>query len=343
MAIDIYTTRAMVNALRQDKPTGSFLLDTFFGRVETSDTEYIDIDVVKGNRKMSPFVSPRIEGVVVEDKGFTTNSYKPAYIKQKFVTSATELTESRTAGEALYGGKSPSQRGAEKLAEELLKHEDMVSRREEWMAAQLLTTGKVDVVGEGINQVVDFGLDATHKITLTTTDRWSDAGSAPLVDLAAWQKLMLKDSGMNPEILVGDTDAITALVNHASVKGLLDTRRIDMGMINPRELATGVVFWGTLITNGINLDIYSYTEWYTDDNGDDQALLPAGRLIMSSTRADFRRHYGAIKDLKAGLVAIPRFVKSWEVEDPSARFVLMQSAPLPAIHQVDALITAMVL
>ncbi len=340
MAIDIFTTRAMVPVLRQNKPVGRFLLDTLFGRVETSDTEYIDIDIVKGNRKMAPFVSPRVEGVVIEDRGFTTNSYKPAYIKQKFVTTAADVAESRVAGESLYGDNGAVNRSAEILAEELLEHEERVARREEWMAAQLLTTGKVDVVGEGINQVVDFGLDASHNITLSGTDLWSDAGSDPLGDLATWQKLILKDSGMNPDILIGDTDAISALVNHADVKDTLDTRRVDMGMINPRELAPGVVYWGNIISNGVNLDVYSYTEWYTDDSDVDQPIIPAGQVIMTSTRADFRRHYGAIKDLKAGLVAIPRFVKSWEEEDPSARFVLMQSAPLPAVHQIDALLTA---
>lgn len=342
MAIDIFKTRAMVSALRQDKPVGRFLLDTLFGKVETSESEYVDIDIVKGKRKMSPFVAPRVEGKVIESKGFTTNSYKPAYIKQKFVTEAAAILENRSAGEALYEAKSPEERAAEKLAEELVDHENMVSRREEWMAAQMLTSGTVNVVGEGINQVIDFGVDATHKITLSGTALWTDAASAPLANLATWQKIILKDSGINPNILIGGTDAITTLVNHADVKAVLDTRRINLGMIDPMELAPGVVYYGTILSNGVTVDVYSYDEWYTDDSDVDQPMIPAGKIIMTSTNADFRRHYGAIKDLKAGLAALPRFVKSWEQEDPSVRYVLMQSAPLPAIHQVDALVTATV-
>ena len=343
MAISIFETRAMVQALRQDKPVGRFLLDTLFSRVEMAATEHIDIDIVKGKRKMAPFVAPVVEGKVIESRGFTTNSYKPAYIKQKFVTEAAELVDNRVAGETIYGGLSPMERAAQKLAEELVEHENMISRREEWMAAQMLTSGTVSVVGEGINQVVDFGLDATHKITLTGTDLWSDTtNSDPLDDLATWQKLILKDSGVNPNILVGGTDAISKLITHPKVASALDTRRITLGMIDPTDLAPGVVYYGTLLANGVSLDVYSYDEWYTDDSDVDQPLIPAGKIILTSTNADFRRHYGAIKDLKAGLVAIPRFTKSWEEEDPSVRFVLMQSAPLPAIHQVDALVTATV-
>lgn len=342
MAVDIFSPRAMVGALRQDKPVGRFLLDTLFKKVEMSAAEHIDIDIIKGKRKMSPFVSPVVEGKVIAHQGFSTNSYKPAYIKQKFVTLASDILANRVAGEPIYFGKSPAERASETLAQELIDHENMISRREEWMAAQMLTTGAVSVIGDGINQVVDFQVDATHKITLTGTDLWTDALSAPLADLAAWQKMVLKDSGMNPDIIIGGSDAISALVGHADVKSTLDTRRIELGKIDPRELDPGVIYWGTIIANGVNLDVYSYDEWFTDDNDVDQPLIPAGKIVMTSTRADFRRHYGAIKDLKAGLNAIPRFVKSWEQEDPSARFVLMQSAPLPAIHQVDALIMATV-
>ena len=340
MSIDIFTTRAMSAALRQDKKANRFLLDLLFGRVEMSNAEYIDIDIVKGKRRIAPFVAPVVEGKAVESRGFTTNSYKPAYIKQKFATSADEILNNRSAGEAVYAMGTPAQRAAAKLAEELADHEDMVSRREEWMAAQALTSGKVSVVGEGINQVVDFQLDATHNVTLTGTDLWTDqTNSDPLSDLRTWIKLVLKDSGINPNVFIAGTDVIEALVNHPKVKDLLDTRRVDMGMIDPMELAPGVAYYGTLKSNGVTLDVYSYDEWYVDDNGDEQPMIPAGKFILTSTKADFRRHYGAIKDLKAGLMAMPRFVKSWENEDPSVRYVLMQSAPLPAPHQIDAVLT----
>ncbi|MCD6432959.1 MAG: major capsid protein [Sulfurimonas sp.] len=343
MAVDIFTSRAMMSALRQEKKAGQFILDLLFKRVETSDTEFVDIDIIKGKRRIAPFVSPRVEGKLVEDQGFTTNTYKPAYIKPKFATDASSLIENRTAGEVIYNGKTPAQRGAEVLAQELADAEDMIARREEWMAVQSLVTGTVDVVGEGINQNIDFQMDANHIITLSGGDLWSDTtNSSPLTKIKAWSRLIRKDSGINPNVLIGGAGAIDSLLAHPEIKDALDTRRIDLGMIDPQALPNGAVYYGTIKTTGTSIELYGYDEWYVDEAGTEQVMIPDDKVILTSTNADFRRHYGAIKDLKA-LYAAPRFVKSWEQEDPSARFVLVQSAPLPAPHQIDAVLTAKVI
>ena len=46
--------------------------------------------------------------------------------------------------------------------------------------------------------------------------------------------------------------------------------------------------------------------------------------------------YGAIFDKKAGLEALPRFLKMWDIEDPSATLVQTQSAPLPLPLKINA-------
>jgi len=79
-------------------------------------------------------------------------------------------------------------------------------------------------------------------------------------------------------------------------------------------------------------------EWYVDDNDIDQPMIPDNKVIVTSSKADARRHYGAIKDKKAGFAAVPRFPKIWDEEDPAAEFLMVQSAPLPAFHQIDAVV-----
>ena len=70
-------------------------------------------------------------------------------------------------------------------------------------------------------------------------------------------------------------------------------------------------------------------------------MIPLNKVWIGSTNAKNTRLYGAIKDLKA-LAAMPRFAKSWEEEDPSARYLMMQSAPLVALNQPDAFVSAVV-
>ncbi len=342
--IDMFKTRLMLRAMEQMLPVRTFLLVTFFNRTENSNSEYIDIDIVKGKRRLAPFVSPLMEGKVVERLGFTTNSYKPPYIKPKKITTAQDVL-TRLPGEAIYGGATtPAERAAQMLAKDLAELDEMITRREEWMAAQIMDTGAVHCVGDGIDQNVDFLMDASHKITLTGNDLWSSthANSQPLDDLKTWKRLIAKDSGMVPNIIVMGTDAADAFCKHSTVSGKLDYRRVDMGQIDPTALPNGATYLGFIKLDGLNCDLYTYEEYYTDDSGVTQPMVPLSKVWMGNKNARLVKHYGAIQDLKS-LVAVPRFPKSWEEEDPSARLVMVQSAPLPAMHQPDAFISAKVL
>ena len=112
----------------------------------------------------------------------------------------------------------------------------------------------------------------------------------------------------------------------------LDTRKIDLGIIAPSQLPNGVVYYGTLKEVGI--DVYGYEEWHFDGT-DETPLMPVDKVLLGSSSAKTRLAFGAIRDLGA-LMATEIFVKSWEQQDPSVRFVLMQSAPLPIPTQIDA-------
>ena len=343
MAVDIFTPRTMLRALNQENVAGNFLLDLLFPTIEVSDTKYVDIDIVKGDERLAPFVAPVVEGELVESQGFTTNTYEPPYIKPKFMTSAAQLINERSPGSAIYGGDTPGQRAAAKLTKEIQDGEKMIHRREEWMAAQGLTTGTITVSGKGIERVIDFGMAADHKVTLLTTDRWSDAGSDPLGDIRTWTRQISDDGDANADVLILGSGAADALLAHADVKDIMDNRRIIAGEINPALLAKGVIYHGIINVTGVNVDIYEYNGSYRDAAGDLQRFIALDRVVLTSTQADFRRNYAAIQDLEAGMVPLPIFVKSWEEKDPSGRVVLLQSAPLPAPHQIDAIVSAVVL
>ena len=342
MAIDIFNTRTMLAALEQMKRPKKFLLDTFFRETVTSDTKSVDIDIVKGKRRLAAFVNPVIAGKPVEKRGYSTNTYAPPYIKPKMITTAAELLD-RLPGEILYAGAmSPQDRAMIQLGKNLAELDEMITRREEWMAAQVLQTGSVSVVGEGVNDVVSFGMSGTHIITLTGDDLWSASTGTPMDDLRTWKRLVTKDSGLSPDTIVMGTAAVDAFLKHADVRNALDNRRIQLGQIDPTVFsALGVTYYGRL--NEIGADLYSYEEYYYDeDTSADVAMVDTKKVIMGSTQAYTRRQYGAIRDLEA-TASVPRFPKSWISKDPSGRIVQVQSAPLPSLHQSDAFLCAKVL
>ena len=339
--LPLFETRTMLDALEQSYPPKLFLRDTFFTRVETFQTEHIDIDVRKGKRRVAPYVHPRAEGKVVERIGFKTHTYKPPYIKEKMPTTAQDFL-TRNIGETVYGANDgPQQRAEKQLGKDLADMQDMILRREETQASELLQTGKVTIVGDGIDDVIDFVIESSHLPVLAGSDLWSHADSDPLKDLRHWKRLVVQDSGIVPTIAIFGADVIDAFIKNAKVQNVLDNRRIVMGQIDPNMLPNGVTYYGNV--KDVGLDIYTYDEWYVDPTTTvEMPMIGPKKVVMGSPQARTYRNYGAIQDLKATF-AVPMFPKSWETEDPSVRWLLLQSAPLLSLNQVDAFLCATVL
>ena len=71
-------------------------------------------------------------------------------------------------------------------------------------------------------------------------------------------------------------------------------------------------------------------------------MVPEDKALVIASGLRATIHYGVIQDIEAGNFATRVFAKTWTEEDPSARFLLVQSAPLPVVHHVDALLIATV-
>jgi len=349
MAVDLFETRTMMEVLETLKPVRTFFLDTFFKVSRTFNTESVDIDIIKGKRKLAPFVNPMREGKLVERRGYKTRTYKPPYIKPKMVTTAEDLLK-RQPGNIIYSPNTgPAQQASKQLGEDLASMDESITRREEWMASQALTTGQVHVIGDGVDDVIDFHMEASHLPVLTGTALWSDFDDAtPIDDLKTWRRLVAKDSGKSPSICLMGLEAYDNFMKCEQVigtatggKNVFDMRKINVGQIDPQLLPDGMTFIGTLTELG--LDIWTYEEWYVNDDDDiEYPLMPDNKILLGNPGARAKRLYGAIKDLDA-LAPTARFPKSWTTKDPAVRFAMIQSASLPAPLEIDAFLCATVL
>lgn len=78
-----YDTAVLAQVVPNLKRPQKFLLDKFFTNIVDPDSEYVKIDVDVGKRRLAPFVSPMVEGKLVEQRRYQTDTFKPAYIKDK--------------------------------------------------------------------------------------------------------------------------------------------------------------------------------------------------------------------------------------------------------------------
>lgn len=334
---DTYSTDFVMGVVQDMTVPKSALLDAFFDDIQTEESEEIHFDKLDGAKKLAPFVSPVVQGQIVQERGFTTKTFKPAYIKPKTPLDPTRPLR-RSAGEQIGGQLSASARADLILVQEMENHLQMIRNRMEWMAAQILRTGKVTISGEGYQEVeVNFGRTSGHTVTLTSTDVWDDAGSTPRDDLQDWATLIAKNSGGNGQDVIMEPDAWKKFRAHADVKAVIDFRRTtDTQVAAGAMRERGLVFRGTV--DGFN--IWTYQDWYQAADGTVTPFLPADTVLMVAGAVEGVQAFGAIVDPQAGYQAMPFYPKVWYEQDPGRNILMTQSAPLVVPLRPDATLAA---
>lgn len=341
-AIDMYSTRTLLSALEYMKKPTTFFLELFFTVVDPVDSDTIDIDIVRNGENMAAFVSPIIEGKVVANEGFTTHTIKAPYIKEKMLLTAEDLMV-RDPGKTIYGPNDGQEKRIQKnLAKKLRIMLDRFTRREEWMAAQGLTTGRINIVGEGVPaRQIDFDMRQTHLPVNLLNALWNNPLSDPIANLKSYVELILDDSGRTATKVIMGSRAARDFLAHAGVRAVLDNRRIVMGEIAPGLVNNGaqkIADWFDP-----NVEIWTYSGKYIDPaTGNRMELMPPNAVLVGCTGTRAERHYAKIQDVETGNAVVQYFPKSWPVKDPSGIWIMLQTAPLPAVHEIDAFVCATV-
>jgi len=347
MSVNIYESKFMLRMIEQQPPLPSFMKDTFFRRNQTFPTKTVDFDVKKGGIAMAPFVSPRIGSKVLERTGFKTMTYKPPLVAPKRVLTTDDIAV-RLPGEPLYNGFHPNRRRVELLQEDLIELDNSISLREEWMCTQVMFNAEIPVIGEGVNDVIEFDFDNTMVVDIP----WADTiNSSPLRDLIAARKRVAR-SGLSATVAIGDSESMFDLIKNKEIMELLDNTRYEMGIIAPQLLENGAMYIGFL--RKANLHLYSYEGEFADNENENPdypgvapddpdfipavyPLVPKGKVVVAPARNfPAKMLYAVIHDIQIGSFARSRVPKQWDQQEPSERYVKISSAPLPCPQSLDA-------
>lgn len=349
----VYDTNVLIEVVPNLKRAVSFLLDRYFPNIYTADSEFVSIDVDVGKRRIAPFVSPLVEGKLVEQRRYQTNVFKPAYVKDKRAPDLRKPVR-RMIGERIGGEMTGAEREMANLEMEMTDQIDIITRRLEWMAAQALFGGKVTIVGDGFPLVVvDFGRDPLLTAALTGTAQWTPANVAngtatPVLNIEQWQRTILKKSGGVCVDIVFTTSAWEGFIADPLLRGAIYYPRLgDTGnSLNiGNEIKRGAVYkgrWG-------QYDLWIYNEWYVESGteGGPQAggsqvvdkeypMIPDGGIVMAGPDLMGTRAFGQILDPSFNYGPIPFAPKTWVAEDPPQRYIMMQSSPIVIPARVNA-------
>ena len=336
--MDIFDSAVLTRVVELQVNPPSFLVDTFFPDVETSTEETIYFDKQTERRRISPFVSPLVAGEIVQDRGYSTSSFSPAYIKDKRSFNPNRQFR-RRAGERIGGALTPAQRLQANVAYSTYDQLQMLKRRLEVMAAQVLTTGKATITGDKYpTQIVDFGRLGTLTKVFGGAQAWAanQAGMIESVEDVATE--IFEASGFVCTDVIFSTQAWKVFKTDPEFKLLLDKfqSNINPASINRGPLAGSYDQVRYMGAAG-DFQFWTYSGRYVDpvDNLE-KDMIPQGGFLMASRNMEGVQHFGAIRDEEAGLQPLQYFSKSWVEKDPSVRLLLLQSAPLMVPYRANA-------
>ena len=354
MAFNFYDTHTLLAAVRPLTPPSTVLRDRSFPPNNAAgifSTNGVLGEFRDGSKALAPFVAPRKGGVTVLRKGYQLTRYEPPYIAPRRMLTIDDLSK-RGFGEALLSNLTPEQRQRTILLKDAQELSELIARREEAMAAEVMQTNAcvmkhiADDKTESDDMEIRFYTDAANPASFTPSVKWDQSTANILADLDAMVQLLTK-RGLPAADLVCAPDVADTIINNDKIAAILDNRRYEMGSVEPTELAPGAAIMARLNVRGRMINIISYDETYTDDEGDDVPFITDGNCILTAPNAG-RTAYGAVSQVEQsdGLFhtytgrRVPKYLSD---PDRNTRSLTMTSCPILMPKTKNPFIVASVL
>lgn len=315
---DFPSTATLIGMVQAFKPDVTMAAAPMFP-TKTVMTNFYEFDIVSGNRGVTVYRNPDGEAGVQKVTSRTRKEIKLPTLREKKT-----LKESTLRWMDGPGKKAPES-AKEAIAREFLDLDGILERTQELSRWQLLMTGVITLTGDYAGVEYDFGLDNTATAAVT----WDTiATSDPIGNLIAWYQLVQRASGQKPVEVWLSTIAIKYIFE--STKALL----LLGDPVKSKYAAEGVV------AKLANMDVKVFDGGYTDDAGTFHHYMSDdgvdGNMALIKVPGPIGvTALGPVVDAKAPPGASGKFAKSWETEDPSARWILEAETGIAGVQNIN--------
>lgn len=345
------TTKVLTASYQEAvKTVPTMFLSSFFGKnseeLYVSDQEKIEIDIKRDEEMIAIDVLRGGSANTNVAGRYSTKEYSPPLYDESVAITAGMLNK-RRAGMTPYERESRELRFAGIAVESLMKATRKILRAIEKQTAEALFDGVVTLVN---TESLDFKRKASHNIT--PADLWSDTVNAnPIADLKAACEVNRVDGKVASKAVIMGSEAWDNFIVHPKVTEYLDNRRIEGGLIDPQFGAEGATFQGIIWIGDYRLELYTYPQFYTSDEGSTHTpYVPTDQVVVMDPTARLDKAFAAVEVLPQfnkqfnglGLGAIPQLTASEFVpyqynQPPKSLIVGVQSAPLVIPTAIDTI------
>ena len=353
MAFNFYETHNLLMAVEQLTPPTTFLRDRYFptnGASDVFSTNDVLVEYKDGSKRVAPFVAPRKGGVTILRSGYEVQRFEPPCVAPRRMLTIDDLNK-RGFGEALLSQLTPEQRQRALILKDVQELSDMISRREEVMAAEVMQTNAcvmkhiADDADVSDDKHIQFFTGESNPAKYTPSGSWNKDYAGVTADLGAMARLLTKRGLGATELVVG-ADVADAILTNAEIQKLLDLKNYEAGRIDPKTLTHGATHIATLNVKGRLIDVICYDEEYTDGS-ESKAYIDPKTVILTAPGAG-RTLYGAVSQVEQsdGLFhtytgkRIPKYLSNAE---GNSRSLTLTSCPLLIPNNKNPFIVAKVL
>ena len=342
--IDIYEWRSLTAAVNKIAPVNTFLLNTVFKSVVNHMSDKVDVEIVSGKQKLARFVNKNEGPQLISKKSPYTETVTLPRIYEAKNFTAEELASLKDAGASYVGSPQDVISASErrKLLE-IADLDDRLTRRIEQMAALGLSTGSIAVSQSNVDFTLSFHYNADqHLKTLTGVDLWSASTAKIAQNIRTWKRQIFQLTGKNANICLLGTTAAGYFISNDKILTMLDNWNLKTGTM---DLNQNTNSGGAYLGRMLGVDFYEYSLPYVDDDNAEQEAFGATRAVLLAQDDNFRLHYGPIYRISdSGTLTISNNKAMFPLvgERKTVMEWSLEAKPLPAVHNPDQVVSAVV-
>ena len=357
MAISIqnhsaYIASRVVGVFIEDIPVRSGF-DGFFPR-ETTPTLHVDVEVQRDNDTIAVDVKRFAEGNRNKFTKSTEHKYEPPIYKELYDFARDEVYMTTVALGAM-NVRSVNQAIAQNALKAVRKNRSKIERAIRKQQADVLQTGVVVLTN---NESIDYRRKAASMVDLGAGNYWNQAGTKPAEDLADAMRF-LRDEGNSTGMtinVIGRTAGMQALLDNESMQTILDSRRMNRAEIIMPQFneASGMAFHGQMAAGDFVVNLWTYNEKYTDENGVKQYYMDERNMIVLPSDFEGKTVFGGLpymreQRMQGQTIKVPGvreaefLLRGWDDEQTISSTLELSSAPLVVPFTIDKIYTLKVL
>ena len=293
----ITDTYQLIGTVEQIKKPASYLVDTWFPRqMPVSYTPWVSVEYRKEGRLLAPYIVKGTKGVNINRGKSRINNYAAPMVGPRRVIGLGDIELRQFGEQPIFSSIRPEERAARMQAQDLTELLRLIENRKNRMAADILQTGKTKIRGyaDDGQTVEEDEIIFDWNGLINPTKPWNQAGATIYDDIKGASERIQEDSGYIPTLMLCGKNVEQYLLNNTELfkwMSLPNRQNVTMLSFAPHYTSPQARFVGHI--SALNMEIISYSETYTDDDGQVKPFLDPDTVIIGNPGKG-KQLYGAI-------------------------------------------------